>query len=199
MCVRLQTEPPQKVASAENSCSPEGRGDPHGQKGTQRPHHPHELLLRPAGDTPALRFLGPECLLPGPQLRRRSLEGGRQRPSRSTPGPGHAAPLCGPQPDLREPASASEGRIIDTSRGHRACAYGSCHHKTSLLVGLRRGPAGRVQSPPGTTKPKQVRVSTHMDSPLAFDMHCQILNFTIHSTFQLSTHGKQRAFVEGLS
>ena len=59
------------------------------------------------------------------------------------------------------------------------------------------GPAGRVQSPSGTTKPKRVRVhNTHKD-PLAFDIHCQILNFIIHSTFPLSTHGKRCTFVAG--
>lgn len=118
-------------------------------------------------------------------------------PAGASPGPGHAAPLCGPQPDLREPAPASEGRIRDTPRGHRACAYGSCHHKTSRWA-FGGDPPGGCRAPRGRQNPSTSVCPHTWDSLLAFDMHCQILNFTIHSTFQLSTHRKRRTFVEGL-
>lgn len=67
------------------------------------------------------------------------------------------------------------------------------------------GPAGRAQSPSndktrqnGRQNPSVSVSTTHTEDPLAFDIHCQILNFIIHSTFQPSTHGKRRIFVEGL-
>lgn len=180
--------PLQEVASAENSCSPEGRGDPQGQKGTQRPHHPHELLLRPAGDTPALRFQGPECLLPGPQFRHQEL--GRwtaetlQEHPQGQATPPHSADL-----------SQTSGSLHPLQRGELETPPGGTEHVPTVLVTIR---PGGCRAPRGRQNPSTSVCPHTWDSLLAFDMHCQILNFTIHSTFQLSTHGKRRTFVEGL-
>ena len=117
-------------------------------------------------------------------------------------------PAGAPQGQATPPHSAdlsqTSGNLHPLQRGELETLPGGTEHVPTVLVTIRPpgGPSSGTRQPgaepPGDDK-TQARLCVHTHGqPLAFDMHCQSLNFTIHSTFQLSTHGKRRAFVEGL-
>lgn len=200
----LPTEPVlgRVISAGDAGLGPQLSSDPRSQKVIVRwlPGPPHRLLLFLLADTPTLLLLGPECLLPGPQLRHRELREGtavtlQEQLQGQTTLPEAAAPAV----SLHLSQISGNVHTLQSGKTRDNAWLRKARQYTALVIVRSPGePLGgsflqkNMEShavgaePLGDDKILALPCVHDTGESPRLDSHCQVLNFIIHATFKLT-------------